>query len=347
MRSQRGIATIVAAAGLVTACASPSASVPAAPSNSPSVAPEPTLEPSEPAEPLARFSWPDGQQPTVTRELTGIDEAYINPGAVVDDGNQLHMFANVFTNWPGRVQVSHLVSDDGATWSLAAADPVFTSDDVSFAQPGIDVSTGFITATGTWVLVFETVNGAAPWEIGLATAPGPDGPWAIGTEPVLVGTAGTYDAGGLAWPSVVPTTDGFAMYYSTFETDRRAGVIGRATSSDGLEWVKDGEPVLVPAADWEGRGLDRPRVAAIPNGFVMVYAGSLLDRRGTAFSSDGLAWVRDGATAAITDDDFPVDGHAWDAALTHRDGVLTYYLEIGIATQAIGTEVYRATAELP
>jgi hypothetical protein len=60
-----------------------------------------------------------------------------------------------------------------------------------------------------------------------------------------------------------------------------------------------------------------------------------------------VTWVRDGETPAITDDDFPVDGHAWDAALTYRDGVLTYYLEIGIATQAVGTEVYRATAELP
>jgi hypothetical protein len=347
MRSLRGIATIVVAASLVTGCASPSASVPLTPSGPASVAPEPTLAPSVPGAPSVEFSWPDGDRPTVTRELTGIDESYINPGAVIDAGGRLHMFANVFTYWPGRVQVAHLVSDDGATWAPAADGPVLTSDDVAYARPGIDVSTGFIAADGTWVLVFETVNGAAPWELGLATAAGPDGPWSIGSEPVLAGTAGTYDAGGLAWPSVVPTADGFAMYYSTFETDRRSGHIARATSSNGLDWTKDSGPVLVPEADWEGRGLDRPRVAAIPGGFVMVYAGALLDRRGIAFSTDGVTWIRDGETAAITEDDFPVDGHAWDAALTHRDGELTYYLEIGIATQALGTEVYRATADLP
>ena len=349
MGSLRTIAAIVAAASLVMACASPSASIPVVPSGSPSMAPRPsaTPAPSEPAAPSIKFAWPDGDRPTVTRALTGIAEAYINPGAVIDDGERLHMFANVFTNWPGLVQVSHLVSDDGAEWSLAAEGPVLTSEDVPFARPGVDVSTGFIAPDGRWVLVFETVNGASPWEIGLATAPGPDGPWSIGSEPVLAGSAGDYDAGGLAWPSVVPTADGFAMYYSTFETDRRAGVIARATSVDGLAWTKDPEPVLSPETTWEGRGLDRPRVAPIPDGFVMVYTGARLDHRGTAFSTDGVTWVRDGETAAITDADFPVDGHAWDAALTYRDGVLTYFLEIGIATQAIGTEVYRATAELP
>jgi predicted GH43/DUF377 family glycosyl hydrolase len=348
VRSLRGIATIVATAGLAAACASPSSS-PAAATSAAAASSSSAVSaaPSEPVAPTVQFTWPDGQRPTVSRELTGIDEAYINPGAVIDDGQRLHMFANVFTNWPGEVQVPHLVSDDGATWSLAAAEPVLTSEDVPYARPGADVSTGFVDADGTWVLVFETVNGASPWEIGIATAPGPDGPWTVEPAPILSGTKGSYDAGGLEWPSVVPTEDGYAMYYATFESDRRSRVIARATSTDGRTWVKDDGPVLVPEATWEGRGLDRPRVAAVPGGYVMVYSGTLLDQRGVAFSTDGLSWDRDGETAAITDESFPVDGHAWDAALVHRDGRLTYYLEIGIATQATGTEVYRATAELP
>jgi hypothetical protein len=231
---------------------------------------------------------------------------------------------------------------------LVAEEPVFTSDDVPYARPGADVSTGLITEDGTWVLIFETVNAAAPWEIGMATAPGPDGPWTIEPEPILTaGPAGAFDAGGLGWPSVVRTAEGYAMYYSAFESVRRNGVIARATSSDGLAWSKDEEPVLMAHAGWEGTGLDRPRVAASTNGFVMVYAGALLTNRGVALSDDGITWQRDGDAPAITDDDLPVDGRAWDAALISRDGVLTYYLEIGIASQAVGTEVYRATADLP
>ncbi len=51
--------------------------------------------------------------PVVTRAMTGLDEQYINPGAVLDVDGRLHMIANVFTAWPGPVAMPHLASDDG------------------------------------------------------------------------------------------------------------------------------------------------------------------------------------------------------------------------------------------
>ena len=304
--------------------------------------------PSEPPiQPETQFTWPDRDVPAVSREMTGVDEAYINPGAVIEHDETLHMYANLFTDWPGDVQTVHLSSVDGAEWTLAQDAPVLDSDDVPFARPGFDVSTGFIAADGTWVLVFATVSISRPWEIGIATGPGPDGPWTVAPEPVLSGTEGSWDAGGVAWPSVVPTDDGFAMYYSTYATDPKETVIARATSNDGVTWAKDENPVVEPAVAWEGTGLDRPRVVRVDDRYVMVYSGTDLTDRGVAFSTDGITWERDGAAPAITMDGFPVDGRAWDAALIHRDGVLTYYLEIGTATASIGTEIYRATAPLP
>jgi hypothetical protein len=65
----------------------------------------------------------------VTRELTGIDERYINPGAVIEAEGVLHMYANLFTAWPGRVTVVHLRSTDGTAWELAQPDPILTRDD--------------------------------------------------------------------------------------------------------------------------------------------------------------------------------------------------------------------------
>jgi predicted GH43/DUF377 family glycosyl hydrolase len=320
----------------------------AAPSDgSRSAAPEGSLGASEPAvSPETQFGW-DGDEPAVSRAMTGVDEAYINPGAVIDDDGTLHMYANLFTNWPGDVQTVHLSSTDGATWDLAQDAPVLHSDDVPFARPGHDVSTGFVAADGTWVLVFVTVSLSQPWEIGIATAPGPDGPWTVTPEPVVSGEQGSWDAGGVAWPSVVPTDDGYAMYYSTYTSDPKEKVIARATSSDGLTWIKDANPVLEPTASWEGTGLDRPRVVRVDDRYVMVYSGTDLTDRGVAFSTDGLTWERDGEAPAITMEGFPVDGRSWDAALIERDGVLTYYLEIGTATASIGTEIYRATAPLP
>jgi predicted GH43/DUF377 family glycosyl hydrolase len=342
----------LAAASLLALAACTAAQDPSAPpSPTSSEMSEPTAEASTMASSLD-FTFPDGEQPAVTRELTGIDERYINPGAVIEHEGQLHMFANVFTAWPGRVAVPHLVSTDGVEWTLAQPEPVLTVDDVPLANPGFDVSTGFVTDDGTWTLIFETVNLTAPWVLGMATAPGPDGPWTVQEAAILEpGEDGSFDAGGLHWPSVVRTDDGYLMFYAAFTTaGTRAsgGTIALATSDDGLAWTKHETPVMEPEAEWEGANLDRPRVAVTPDGLVMLYAGQqLTEERGVAWSQDGITWERDGDAPAITADDFPIDGNTWDTALRYADGTLTYWMEIGTASGSGGTQVYRATTELP
>ncbi len=288
----------------------------------------------------------DGDAPIVTPQVAGLDELYINPGAVIDDGTTLHMFANVFSQWPGHMDVPHLTSTDGVSWALDPVGPVLTSDDIPFADPGMDVSTGFLADDGTWVLLFETVSVGKPWSIGRATAVDPAGPWTVDPEPILeAGAEGAFDAGGVAWPSVVRLGDGYALYYTAVDRPRGGtGVIAMATSPNGTVWTKRDAPVLVADQDWEHLKLDRPRVTATPRGFAMVYAGGVLTDRGLAWSDDGVTWTKAADQPAISHAMFPIAGQAWDAALTYRDGLLVYYLEIGPAG---GTQVFRATADLP
>jgi hypothetical protein len=312
------------------------------PATSP-VAPTPTPGPS------VQFAF-QGSDPVVTRQLTELDELFINPGAVIEHAGELHMFANVFSAWPGTVHVPHLTSSDGVSWTLASDQPAFTAEDVPFAGGDgieIDVSTGFVGEDGTWVLIFETVQRGDPWVLGRATAPGPDGPWTVDPEPIVEpGPDGSWDRGGLSWPSVVRLGTEYRLYYTASEIQFGDGVIGMATSTDGVTWVKHAEPVLEPSAEWERGSVDRPRVARVGDGLVMVYAGGLLTSRGVAWSDDGISWHRDGQEAAITRDDFPTSGSAWDAALVKLDGALLYYLEIG-SSGSSGTQVYLATADLP
>lgn len=315
------------------------------PSSSPSPgAPTPTA-----GTPSLQFTF-DGEEPTVTRELTRIDEAFINPGAVIADADgTLHMFANVFTAWPGPVSVPHLTSADGVSWSLAEPEPILTVEDVPLADPGFDVSTGFIADNGTWVLIYETV-GTEPWLLGRITAPGPDGPWEVDPEPMLEpGPEGSIDAGGLSWPSIVRTDAGYLVYYTArSEASASAdGTIAVATSTDGLAWERRADPVLVADQDWEVGSVDRPRAVVTDDGIVMVYSGRQLTDRGVAWSDDGLTWRKDGAEPVITAADFPVAGGAWDAALIADAGRLVYYLEIGGGTPTTGTLIYRAVASLP
>ena len=185
-RRVRPVSALVVLALAAAACGGGQPSVVASLAPSTAESASPTVGPMAPTVAFAFVS----DQPTVSREMTGIEEAYINPGAVIEQDGTLHMFANVFTGWPGRVQVPHLTSTDGREWSLASAGPVMTSDDVPFGTTGADVSTGYVTDDGTWVLVFETVSSVEPWKLGRATAPGPDGPWTIDPEPILVARSG-------------------------------------------------------------------------------------------------------------------------------------------------------------
>ena len=186
-----------------------------------------------PAPPSTAFTFGEAE-PVVTRAMTGIDEDYMNPGAVIDHDGTLHMFANVFTDWPGHMVVPHLTSTDGRSWTLADPKPALTSHDVSFDQPGFDVSTGFVRDDGIWVLIFETVSIVDPWVLGMATSPGPDGPWTVHPEAILEpGPEGSADVGGLGWPSVVRLGDGYAMYHTSLDKPFGTSVISVATSSDG------------------------------------------------------------------------------------------------------------------
>jgi predicted GH43/DUF377 family glycosyl hydrolase len=334
----------------ISPTATPSHSAMTSPPASTSPSPLTSASPSpDVVEPTVRFSFPDGAEPAVTRAMTGLRESYINPGAVVEDADgTLHMYANVFTQFPASVRVMHLTSPDAAVWTLASPEPVLDREDVPFAGLGIDVADGLIGPDGSWILVFEALTSGAAPVIGVATGPGPNGPWSVEPEPVLAGgKSGSWDAGGLVWPSVATTDDGFAMYYTALGANPGEGVIGRATARDGLTWTKDDGPVLVPAAAWEGTGLDRAQVIRLGERYLMLYATEELTNRGAAFSDDGIDWQRDGDVPAITADDFPVTGRSWDGALIERDGVLTFYLEIGSPNPSSGTQVYRLTAPVP
>jgi predicted GH43/DUF377 family glycosyl hydrolase len=302
---------------------------------------------SSPSASEASVSFSFEAEPVVTRDLAGSTSRYVNPGAIIAEGERLHMYPNLFTSWPGPIDIPHLTSDDGRSWALADATPIFATEDVPFAMTGVDASTGLVLADGTWMVVFETVENGRPWVLGRATAPGPDGPWTVDPEPILEpGPAGSWDAAGLSWPSIIATDDGYAMYFTGIDRPRGTSAIGLASSTDGKIWTKDDGPVLEASAPWEGSKLDRPRVSVTPRGLAMVYAGARLTDRGLAWSEDGINWQRDGSAPVIDQDRFPVDGRAWDAALQYRDGALLYYLEIGSAGGASGTLVYLARAPL-
>lgn len=346
----------------------PTATAEATAEPTPEARPTATIEPSP--TPLVkaregRFFTYYGEDPSVPVVARGPDGRwdglFINPGGMLVHDGQFHMFRNGFSDWPGLVSVGYMTSADGLTWNEVQEEPVFSSDQVPYVEEGVgaDVSSVLALDDGRWVMYFHRVSRGRPAVIGRATADSPLGPWVVDPEPVLSpGSEGAWDEGGVAWPSVLQAPAGvparFVMYYAGSPAVTGDKMIGLATSSDGVTWQKhddpdtvemsfaESDPVLAADELWATGGVDRARVTAAPEGWLMVYQGGALVKRGLAYSEDGIHWTTDPENPRLDLSDFPFSATMWDTALLRVDGVYYYYSEIG---SMAGTDIYLAVHE--
>jgi len=268
------------------------------------------------------------------------DWPFVSPGAVVYEDGVYHMLRNGFGD-EKPTGVGYGVSDNGVLWSEVGEEPVFMLE-------GGQVHAGLVTPDGTWLVYFDSIatkdEVGSPVTIGRAAAPGPEGPWTVDTAPVLEpGAPGSWDQSSVLQPAVVATDNGFVMFY--VGTGNEGYAIGRATSSDGLVWVKDEGPVLVPEAEWEGSELTRPDVAATENGLVMMYANQSGSRRGIATSPDGVTWTRFPGNPVLTTASVP-RATMKTGELYYREGVYLLYLENG-GTAFTGSNIAVLTRDDP
>ncbi|MBN2366946.1 MAG: T9SS type A sorting domain-containing protein [Calditrichaeota bacterium] len=117
-------------------------------------------------------------------------------------------------------------------------------------------------------------------------------------NPVLEpGPAGNWDDVRIRTGCVLYEKEEFKMWYAGY--DGRYYRIGYATSSDGIEWSTDPEPVLEvgTSGQWDARFVTAPAVLHDEAGYHMWYAGSaegtVNDMKiGYASSPDGIHWTK-------------------------------------------------------
>lgn len=106
--------------------------------------------------------------------------------------------------------------------------------------------------------------------------------------------------------------------------------------------------MLEVESDWELTSVDKARVVAVDDRFVMIYSGRTITDRGLAVSDDGVNWTRVGDDPAMTKSDHPVaTSESWDSQMIERSGMLYLYLEVGFISTGTGTQIYLATAPVP
>jgi len=118
-------------------------------------------------------------------------------------------------------------------------------------------------------------------------------------NPVFVeGESGGWDDAWVTWPWVIHDSTQFIMYYTGFPAISPEGAqVGRATSSDGINWMREEEnPVIAIGLEGEWDDATVTSGPVILDGLVykMWYGGydGQYYRIGLATSSDGITWER-------------------------------------------------------
>lgn len=293
------------------------------------------------------------------------DGQFTDPGAVVYHDGQFHMFHNGFVGWPATVAIAYSTSADGYTWSRVQDEAVFHGNDLDYAGLTVLASSALVTDDGTWVLYFYTWD-ALTWPargaIGRATASSPTGPWTADLTLILPqGGAGSWDDYAVRAPSVVRTDEGYVMFYAGYT--QQQGMIGMATSPDGITWAKYNDPATTEApfsesdpvflagdsSRWDVGNVLQPRVEYTPDGFVMLYSATTQvngrgSRLGIAISQDGLTWERFDAPV-LEAKPVPHGLGIWYTELLYANDSYFLYFELGAAGPPETTEVYLATYE--
>lgn len=179
-----------------------------------------------------------------------------------------------------------------------------------------DTATPTVTPTAT---LTPTIT-LTPIPVTPTPTPTPTGAWVKDAgNPVLgLGAGLDWDGGAVFAPAVLIDAQGFQMWYTGRVATGTAGVVtavGRATSADGTDWMKDRHnPVLADgvSGEWDADGAGYASVLRIDGTYHLWYAGrdaAGMQRIGYATSPDGVQWTKHAANPVLE----PGLEGAWDA----------------------------------
>ncbi|MEK7787728.1 MAG: cohesin domain-containing protein, partial [Chloroflexota bacterium] len=178
-------------------------------------------------------------------------------------------------NAAGTYAIGYATSGDGVIWTKHAGNPVLTIgglgawDSQIVREPSVVKDGG-----GTYHMWYAGTDNWPRFNIGHATSP--DGiAWTKDSaNPVLVGTAGQWDANETYAPSVVMNGGVFEMFYSGENGNR--WLEGHASSPDGTVWTKDDNAILSPeTTGWEtGDSTDYASAVLDGGAWKLFYSGA-------------------------------------------------------------------------
>ncbi|HVR70088.1 MAG TPA: glycoside hydrolase family 130 protein [Vicinamibacteria bacterium] len=148
----------------------------------------------------------------------------------------------------------------------------------------------------------------------------PFGAWSRlhGGEPILVPQGAGFESAGVFNPAVIKDGARYVMLYRAQDAQGTSR-LGLATSDDGVHFVREAGPVLVPEAAYERHGgVEDPRLVKIGSTFYLTYTAydGQNAQLALATSSDLRRWERRGVI-------MPANRGRWNVKWTKAGAILT------------------------
>jgi hypothetical protein len=254
--------------------------------------------------------------------------------------------------------IGYATSPDGRSFERQADAAILAGDETGFDANRVGTAAP-LRVEDSWVLFYSAGSAGSGNAIGRAVASEPIGPWRRSQQALLVvGGLEEWDGLSIGPDSVVVADEGYAMYYSGLaRIGVPAGMIGLATSVDGVGWTKyddpetagapfaESDPVLRPGGpdEWDSTAVWGAAVFRAGEGWGMFYSGFDGNKVqiGYATSVDGARWEKYAGNPVLTTDDDPLAVEAEPLVLetpsivVQGSSYLLYY-DYGVMGRGIG-----------
>jgi hypothetical protein len=249
---------------------------------------------------LAQVNWTKYPGNPVLIGQPGTWYAYTSMNSVLynADSSRYEMWFTAGAQIPYPYTIGFAKSIDGITWEVYSSNPVLSPTPGSW-----DAYTVFapyvLRENGQYKMWYTgCATSSVLVRIGYATSPDGINWKKHPSNPILVPGTASWESAAVAYPCIMPYSNGYKMWYGGYSANFSETALGYATSPDGITWERyTGNPVLPPGASgkWD-HVVFGPRVLFIDNNYYMFYTGETVvyqsDKIGLATSPDGLVWTK-------------------------------------------------------